>query len=276
MATRLKNKASAQSPDWAFAFEHIEQFISKEEVESLFNQTIDFVKRSVQGKRAGFGWSGGKESIVLADIMEQSGVDISCFVYNSEMNYKSFCQWAKDNMPHGCVVYDRAREFNFAKMAQYRMEAFSENNSDYDRFMTLGHRRGFSEFCESHNLDMFIMGTRKADNNVCGKAPDYITTNKRQKWVRFSPMAEWPTEAILGYIRYFKNSYESIPPQYGYENGWKYGSDAPIYSKLLGETRAQMWQRVYRNDPELVIRASQYLKSAREYIETLKNRTSQI
>ena len=253
---KLKDKTHARSDEWAYAFEHIEEFITRQEVIDRFSQTCDFVRRMVRGRTAGFGWSGGKESVVLADIMRNVGIDTCCFGFNSCFSYPSFVEWTNRNMPAGCEVYDCAERFNYAVMLERGMEAFSDDLRQYSRFIDLNDRTVYPRFCEKHGLDVFIMGTRKADNNICGKAPDYVTTAKKRNWLRFSPMAEWTTEEVLGYIRYFRGGYEALAPQYQYPNGWHYGSDAPIYLHLEGRTRQQMWAEVYRNDKRVVERAA--------------------
>lgn len=264
--TRLKDKTHASSDEWAYAFEHIEEFITRQEVIDRFSQTCDFVRKSVRGHTPGFGWSGGKESVVLADIMREVGITICCFGFNSCLSYPSFVEWALRNMPKGCEVYDCSKQFNYAVMNERNMEAFSDDLRAYQRFIDLNDRTVYPRFCKRHNLDMFIMGTRKADNNICGKAPEYITTAKNRDWVRFSPMAEWTTEEVLGYIRFFKGGYEALAPQYGYPNGWHNGSDAPIYLHLEGKNRQQMWAEVYANDKRVVERAAKWLPSAQAFL----------
>lgn len=263
---RLKDKTHARSEEWAYAFEHIEEFISMQEVVDRYSKTLDFVRRTIRGKKCGFGWSGGKESIVLADIMKQVGVTTCCFGFNSCFSYRSFIEWTKRNMPKGCEVYDHSDRVNFEVMLEKGMEAFSDDLRQYSRWINMTDRTVYPRFCEKHDLDIFIVGRRKTDNNICGKAPDYLISAKDRKWVSFSPMAEWSTEETLGYIRYFKGGYEALPPQYQYINGWHNGSDAPIYLHLEGRTRQQMWDIVYRNDPEFVHRCAKWLPSAQAYL----------
>ena len=265
---KLKAKASARSEEWAYAFQHIEDYISKAEVEDCYKQTLDFIKRTIKGRKAGFGWSGGKESIVLADLMRDAGVSTCCFVFNSNLYYRSYAEWALQHMPEGLQVFDRADDFNFAVMSRKGIDAFSENAADYNRFMDMNHRSAYPVFCKRNGLDMFIMGRRKTDNNVCGKAPDYILRAKGRPYDSFSPMAEWSVEEVLGYIHYFRGGYEALPPQYQYFRGWHLGSDSPIFLRLGDMTRTEMWAEVYKNEPALVERAAKHLQSARDFLAT--------
>lgn len=266
----LKDKTHATSEEWAYCFEHIEEFISKEDVIKAYNSTLDFIRQTIKGHNVAFGWSGGKESIVLADLMRDTSVHRSVLALNSCLCYSSFTKWCLEHKPKDCEVFDSYQTLNFRVMRQLGIEAFSDDLKQYHKFTEMTDHKAYPYFCKKNGITMFILGRRKRDNNICGKAPHYITTNKLRDYCCFSPMAEWTTEEVLGYIRYFKGGYEALPPQYRYVNGWQQGSDAPIYLHLEGKTRNEMWQLVYDNDKELVERASSYLKSAQIFLKTTK------
>ena len=267
--SKLRDKTHARSSEWAYAFEHIEDFISRQEVVERFQQTVELTAKVTRGHKCGFGWSGGKESVVLEDIMQRLGIKTCCIGFNSCLSYPSFVRYVSTHMPQGCEVFDFAERINWKTMQEKGMEAFSDDLREYSHWINISDRTAYPEFCKRNGIDMFIMGKRKGDNNICGKAPWYITTAKNRPYVTFSPMAEWTTEEVLGYIRYFKGGYRALAPQYTYRNGWHNGSDSPIYLDLEGRTRHQMWADVWMNSHELVERAAEYIDSAREYINSL-------
>ncbi|MBZ4647685.1 MAG: hypothetical protein JG777_3174 [Clostridia bacterium] len=65
MKTVLSKKQSISNEDWIQAMSHIEEYVTKEELDLLTAITVDEIKKTVAGKKAAYAWSAGKDSLVL-------------------------------------------------------------------------------------------------------------------------------------------------------------------------------------------------------------------
>lgn len=159
--SKLRDKTHAHSSEWAYAFEHIEDFISRQEVVDRFQQTVEFTAKTIRGHKCGFGWSGGKESVVLEDIMQRLGIKTCCIGFNSCLSYPSFVRYVYSHMPQGCEVFDFAERINWKTMQEKGMEAFSDDLREYSHWINISDRTAYPEFCKRNGIDMFIVGRRK-------------------------------------------------------------------------------------------------------------------
>lgn len=98
------------------------------------------------------------------------------------------------------------------------------------------------------------------DGNTCGK--DY-TIRKKSGETRFAPIADWPHEAILGYIHYHGLE---LPPTYQWENGWVYGPTPwPIWGDPA--TVEEGFGMIFNLDPSIVYAAAEVIPAARSFLE---------
>ncbi len=98
----LGRKQTSSNADWLYALDHIEELISRSEVEALASQAIDDIRAAAAGKRVAYAWSGGKDSLVLSKLCEAAGVGTGYFAY-SDLDYPAFVQWCLKNKPAGVV-----------------------------------------------------------------------------------------------------------------------------------------------------------------------------
>lgn len=68
----LGRKQNIKNEDWLYAIEHIEELVSKEEMELMEAITVDEIRKATEGKKAAYAWSGGKDSIVLANLCRKA------------------------------------------------------------------------------------------------------------------------------------------------------------------------------------------------------------
>lgn len=98
----LGRKQNSTNADWLAAVADIERIISAEEVEQFAAKAIDDIRVATAGKKAAYGWSGGKDSIVLGKLCESAGVTRSFFGH-CDLEFQSFLSWALSNMPENCL-----------------------------------------------------------------------------------------------------------------------------------------------------------------------------
>lgn len=65
--TTLGKKQRISNDAWLEAMEHIEELVSREEIDELAAQTVAEIKETVGDKKAAYAWSGGKGSNIYTD-----------------------------------------------------------------------------------------------------------------------------------------------------------------------------------------------------------------
>lgn len=60
---------------WQEAIDHIEETVSKKELDQLIKVTVKTIKEKCKGKKVAYAWSAGKDSLVLGEICERAGID---------------------------------------------------------------------------------------------------------------------------------------------------------------------------------------------------------
>ena len=66
-----RKQSVRNNEDWKNALDHIEETVSKKELDSLVKKTVKDIKEKCKGKKAAYAWSAGKDSLVLGEICEK-------------------------------------------------------------------------------------------------------------------------------------------------------------------------------------------------------------
>lgn len=256
MKTILGRKQRIPNERWQEAMDRIEELVSPEELEKAVKAVKADIRKNVNGKKAAYCWSGGKDSIVLSDICRQ--VDITdCMFAHTELEYPAFLGWCLSNLPEGCEVISTGQNLDWlARHPEMIFPKGKELNAWYSGVQ----RAAFTKYFFDHQLDIILVGHRKADGNVCG-AGNIIRKNSGE--VRYSPLADWPHEMILAYIHYHQLK---LPPIYGWKNGFRCGTH-PWPSRMYMEDLHQGYSEVLEIDPEIIKDAAEKIDSARAFLE---------
>ena len=145
-------------------------------------------------------------------------------------------------------------------LAEHQELIFAEGITG-QRWHQVNQRGPFTRMYFDNDLDILIVGHRAIDGNVCGK-DGYI--RKKSGEVRYSPIWDWPHEALLGYIHF--NNLE-LPPIYGWKNGFVIGTHAWPEREFC-KTLNQGYSEVYEIDPSIVVSAAEKIPSAKHFLET--------
>jgi hypothetical protein len=68
------------------------------DIEARIDRTVSAIRSTARGRDLVFGWSGGKESIVLERLCRLAGFRSSVLVITA-LEYRAFLQWVTDHMP---------------------------------------------------------------------------------------------------------------------------------------------------------------------------------
>lgn len=256
MRTVLGRKQRIENDQWLEAIAHIEELVPYGELMLAVKSTIADIRAVSATQRVGFGWSGGKDSIVLANICQRAGVT-KCMFAHSDLEYPEFLRWCLENKPLGCEVINTGQDIDWLVK---HPEMLFPKGKELNKWYQIVQRKAFTEFFFRNKLDMLIVGHRKADGNVVGEG-NVIRKNSGE--VRYAPLADWSHEMMLAYIHYFKLE---LPPIYGWKNGYRCGTH-PWPSRMHTNSIQQGFDEVYEIDPTIVIHAAAKLESARLYLD---------
>ena len=257
MTTKLGRKQTADNSAWLTTMEHIEEIIPQETLDKAVATACAELTDMTRGKHTAYAWSGGKDSIVLAELCRMVGIKDSMFAH-TDLEYPAFLSWCLEHKPEGCDVINTGHNLDW--LAKNQRMLFP-SGAKLNRWYEIVQRYAFTKYFFDKKLDMIIVGHRKADGNVVG--PNGVL-KKNSGEVRYSPLANWSHELILAFIHYNKLP---LPPIYGWKNGYKCGTH-PWPSRMYMESVDQGYREVYEIDPNIVIEAAEKLSSARHFLES--------
>lgn len=239
--------------------------VSRIYIEELAETAIERIERIAQGySRVCVGYSAGKDSIVIEDLVRRAGVPHTPILWRGIFHHASFDQWLAENAPRDLrtVWIDRP---TWAYLEAHPEMIFPTTSRETTRWMSFKwdvQKRTFKE----DGFDLFITGRRISERNRCGsKADEYLVRDG--VYDTFSPIADWTTKDIIAYLRY---NGLSIPPQYfDQPDGFVSGSDSwielPRYESVR-ETVEEMLEDAYRADPEAVKEVGKHLTIVADYL----------
>ena len=253
----LKRKQALDNAEWLHIVAHIREIVNKDDLDKTVDATVSLIRRNTEGKRAAYAWSGGKDSVVLDMLCQKAGIQNSLFVH-SDLEYPVFLRWCMEHKPKGCAVINTHQDLDW--LAHHPEMLFPKDSSLVYRWYRSVQQAGIRQYFRENDLDMMIVGHRKADGNYVGK--NGLSVN-REGVTRFSPMADWPHEYILAAVDYYGLE---LPPIYGWKNGYRNGTHSwPC--RLNISSPAEGWKEIYDIDPSIVIDAARKLESAKTFLE---------
>lgn len=173
MDSVLGRKQRIKNSDWIETFDKIEQLITKEELDQLVNKTIQDIKAKTKGKQAAYAWSGGKDSLVLGEICRRAGIS-SCVLVISNLEYKAFTQWVEDNKPPELTIINTGQDLKWLVAHPHML--FPQDSKYAAQWFHIVQHRGQAKYYKENNLDMLLLGRRRADGNYVGKEITFIPT----------------------------------------------------------------------------------------------------
>lgn len=263
MGDALGRKQRIKNSDWIEAFRKIEQTVSRKELDQLVNKTVKEIKEKTKGKKAAYAWSGGKDSLVLGEICRMAGI-IPCVLVICNLEYKVFIEWIEEHKPPELSIINTGQDMKW--LAAHPQMLFPQDSKFAAQWFSIIQHRGQAKYYKENQLDMLLLGRRRADGNYVGKVSN-IYTNK-QGVTRYSPLSEWTHEQILAFIHY--HSLE-MPPIYEWKNGYLCGTHAWPARQWTGSIE-NAWAEIYDIDRSIVTEAASYFQSAKKFLEEMQQK----
>ena len=254
----LGKKQSIKNETWVEAFANIEDIMPQSEVDAMAEWAIADIKEKTEGKATAYGWSGGKDSIVLSHLCERAGIHKSLLAV-CNLEYPEFMSWLEDNKPGGCEIINTGLDMEWLTKRLHLL--FPQDSKTAAPWFKGVQHIAQTRFFKNQNLDVLILGRRRADGNYVGSGSNVYTNNYGV--TRYSPLADWRHEHVLAYIHYYKLP---LPPIYGWVNGYLCGTHPWPARQWTGSTE-NGWHEVYGIDPGIVRGAAEHIESARQFLE---------
>lgn len=257
----MKIKRNSSEEDWWQSFN--EPVYSREYIEHKVKQTIDEIKALTNGKKLAMAWSGGKDSIALQLIMEKSGLDYDSFIVVSRMEYPEFIKWINDNKPKGLNFVTSNHDFEW--LASHNEMLFPQDSTTNAKWYKIVQHEGQRAFARSNDIDIMILGRRKADGNYTGRGTNHYQ-KKTETFMRYCPIADWKHEEVMALLHY---EGVKMPPIYSYPNGFRNGTH-PIGARPNTTSYEQAYNELYSIDPRIVEEMAEHIQSAKDYIKEVE------
>lgn len=258
---KIGNKHHADNEEFVKVWRDISNVISKEECEVLVRDTANDIKQVVRGRKAAYGWSGGKDSQALQIVCEQAGIHRGVCAIASNLMFPDVLPWLKSNKPIGVEFYDYP-QYDIRFLSNHAELLFPYPSKN--KWAQLVQINAQDRYCKANGIDVMLLGRRLLDGNCCGKGRKLF---KKGKCTIYNPIASWTHEQVLGVIYYYLG--RNILPTYYYRDGFILSAE--IWPNLVKTPNKRTgWQRIYDIDNSLVENAAQYIASAKEFINTNK------
>lgn len=141
MTRYLKSKHHCTDADWRYAVSHIEELISKQEVDASIARTAREIREAVEGKRVAVAWSGGKDSIVVVDHKDESEDVYGTVTHNRARGTHQLAPMkaiVKRLLDAGKTVKEIGKQLGMKPEEVFRLSDFTRD--DFLRMMSEGHR----------------------------------------------------------------------------------------------------------------------------------------
>ncbi len=253
----LGKKQRIKNEDWLNAVNNIENTISKEEIDKLTQTAVAQIKAETKGKSCAYAWSAGKDSIVLGKICEKAGIT-DCMIGLCDLEYPAFIEWIQKNKPKKCEIINTGLDLNWLSAHQNML--FPQDSVTAGKWFSIVQHKAQRQYFKEHNLDILLLGRRRADGNYIGKGSNIYTDSKGV--TRFSPISDWTHEQILAFLHYNK---VPLPPIYEWKNGYLCGTH-PWPSRQWTGSIENGWQEVFDIDKSVVIAAAEKIPSAKAFL----------
>lgn len=201
------------------------------------------------GRRPAFGWSGGKDSLALAEVMAAAGVG-ECVLVISGLEWPAFLGWVTDHMPWNLYVECRT-QLDMGWLVEHPEMLFPADAGAAARWFALVQHTGQRHYCKRFAVDVLLLGRRRADGNYVGKGAVPMYRDKGG-FIRWSPIADWTHEDVLTVLG---SRGLSLPPCYSWPRGFRVGT-GPWPARQWVETPAQGWAEVREIDPAVLAAAA--------------------
>ena len=267
----LGRKQSISNNDWIKALADIKATVPKSHIDKLAKETVAEIKAMTEGKKVAYGWSGGKDSIVLGVLCEKAKITACMLGATKGLEYPAFMAWVENNKPAGLEIVQTKHDMAwlaanpdmlFPDAGKRDPKTRKRASLLQNRWFAIVQHWAQTKYFKDKGLDILLVGRRRADGNYTGKGGNIYTNNNGV--TRYSPLASWRHEDLLAYVAYYDLP---MPPIYEWPNGFKCGTHPWPARQHIGSYE-NGWQEISSIDPTLIEEAAKAdIMSAIKFLE---------
>lgn len=251
----IPKKQRATHADFQRAHDEALVIADARAVEALAARTVADIREFCTGRRCAIAWSGGKDSIALAELCREAGVTDGVIVV-CDLEYPAFTRWVADHRPVGVDVINTGLDLRW--LGDHPDMLFPSSSKTSVKWFAKVQWAGQAQYQREKNLDVLCLGRRAQEGNMTGTDGVYESSGV----LRFSPLVHWRFEDVIAFLRLRGIA---LPPFYGWPRGWNVGTGP--WAKRKAPTHEQAWREIDAIDRTIVEAAAPYLESARKWIE---------
>ncbi len=258
MGNVLGRKQQIKNSEWIEAFAKIGQTVNREELDRLVDKTVKEIEKKTRGRKVAYAWSGGKDSLVLEKVSQMAGIQ-SCVLVICNLEYHAFSEWVDANKPPELEIINTGQDMEW--LAVHPQMLFPQDSRTAAQWFLIVQHKGQAKYYKEHELDIMLLGRRRADGNYVGKGNNVYTNG--QGITRYSPLSDWSHEEILAFIHYYG---VELPPIYGWKNGYLCGTHPWAARQWTGSV-GNGWKEVFEIDRSIVEKAAEYFPGAKAVLD---------
>lgn len=253
----MSSKRTMTNEEQIELWNHCLEIVSAERLDELEETAVKRAKEiATKVGVIGYGYSGGKDSLVLANIMKVAGLESLphfCSLYAFE--YPVMDNWLLKNAPAGTdFVKSELYGVDFLnKNPRYLFPDLTDTKVRYE--YTRSWRPQEVQWVRKNKITNMFYGRRIDDGNYCGKKEDgiYVNRNLGVPLTSWHIIADWKLPEVMAYM---KSRELELPPIYDFPKGWRYGTHAWTERNLVDGSVNRTFEDVYAIDKEAVINAA--------------------
>lgn len=171
--------------------------VSRGECDDIVGRLGERVLRVLSTRRAVYGWSGGKDSVVLEYVLRSAGLSLEGACILTALEYPAVDRFCATELPR--KVTRIRTHHNITWLLANRQFLFPTDPALKARSYAMVQQAHMDKFAMERGATVVVLGRRRADGNVI---PSEFYEAKGKPW-RYNPLADTSHEFVWAAIRHY-------------------------------------------------------------------------
>lgn len=257
--TPIKSRVYASNDAYKQIWENALNIVGSDRIKNISDiatKRIEGYKKEY-GDELAYGWSGGKDSIVIEILCRKLGVKNGYFAH-CNLEYNFWLEYCLNNLKSNVKAINTEVGFDYIKNRPDMLFCYGQSKvaSKWYKIVQINAQDLYIKREGCRNI---ILGRRKKDNNFCGKNGVFVSKKK----VNLSPIFDWNHEDVFAFLEFNKIE---LPPIYLTKNGFMEGTH-PWAARYFPKTEEEAWKEIYKIESKIVEDSSVYFDSAKRFLD---------
>ena len=189
-------KTMANLADFLYLYDHAHHDVSKLHCERLISQTRRGIELTLRDKTAVYGWSGGKDSVVLEYILRPFGLHGVCAL--TQLEYPIVEHFVQRFCPPLVKVVRTEHGIEWLKRnPRFLLPRDTRTKSEWYKIVQ---QNGLDDFAHERFASLVVTGRRRSDGN---SIPSLIYTPKNAP-TRYAPLMNFTHAEVWAIMRHYE------------------------------------------------------------------------